>query len=184
MSKDMSIKENLFLLSSFIWFLHWGSCIFSKLVDMVILDSVCQSVTYWFLNKYLPRKKINLEILHRGLKREKVCGYCDVSSKSYKPRNFLIELDTYMNKELYTKTLLHELVHLKQWVIGSLREKRGKMYYDKELVNNYEYLNQPHEIEAREEELILYDLYTNDKDSMTVSKAAHNSPNHIQFVVY
>ena len=146
--------------------------------------SVCQNVTYWFLNKYLPRKKINLEILHRGLKREKVCGYCDVSSKSYKPRNFLIELDTYMNKELYTKTLLHELVHLKQWVIGSLREKRGKMYYDKELVNNYEYLNQPHEIEAREEELILYDLYTNDKDGMTVSKAAHNSPNHIQFVVY
>ena len=145
---------------------------------------VCQNVTYWFLNKYLPRKKINLEILHRGLKREKVCGYCDVSSKSYKPRNFLIELDTYMNKELYTKTLLHELVHLKQWVIGSLREKRGKMYYDKELVNNYEYLNQPHEIEAREEELILYDLYTNDKNSMTVSKAAHNSPNHIQFVVY
>ncbi len=161
-----------------------GNMYFLEISGYGYSRSVCQSVTYWFLNKYLPRKKINLEILHRGLKREKVCGYCDVSSKSYKPRNFLIELDTYMNKELYTKTLLHELVHLKQWVIGSLREKRGKMYYDKELVNNYEYLNQPHEIEAREEELILYDLYTNDKDSMTVSKAAHNSPNHIQFVVY
>ena len=67
--------------------------------------SVCQNVTYWFLNKYLPRKKINLEILHRGLKREKVCGYCDVSSKSYKPRNFLIELDNFY---LYKKNLLEK----------------------------------------------------------------------------
>ncbi len=122
---------------------------------------LCESVTNWFLSKFFPRHIISVEILHRGLKREGVCGYCDVNGSSYRPRNFLIELDTYMSKELYIKTLLHELVHLQQWVNGSLREKRGKTYYCKELVESYEYLNQPHEIEARKEELILYDLYLN-----------------------
>ena len=161
-----------------------GNMYFLEISGYGYPKSVCQNVTYWFLNKYLPRHKINIEILHRRLKSDGVCGYCDVNGSSYKPRNFLIELDTYMKKELYIKTLLHELVHLKQWVIGSLREKRGKMYYDKELINNYEYLYQPHEIEARKEELILYDLFTNHKEMWTVQEAAHKSTKRFQFVVY
>ena len=32
---------------------------------------------------------------------------CDVDGCGYRPRNFLIELDTYMTEELYIKTLLH-----------------------------------------------------------------------------
>ena len=58
------------------------------------------------------------------------------------------------------------------------------MYYDKELVNNYEYLHQPHEIEARKEELILYDLFTNHKEMWTDQEAAHTSTKRSQFVVY
>lgn len=117
---------------------------------------VCKSVTLWFLNKFFPRHKIYLEIVHRGLKREHVFGYCDVIGESYRPRDFLIELDTYMSEESYIKTLLHELVHLKQWVDGSLRFRYGKMCYCKEPVENYEYWYQPHEIEAREQEELLY----------------------------
>lgn len=119
----------------------------------------CESVTAWFLNKFFPRHKIDVEILHRGLKRECVYGYCDVVGDSYRPRQFLIELNTYMSEELYIKTLLHELTHLRQWVIGSLRQKRGKMYYDKEPVEFYDYWHQPHEIEAREQEETLYYEY-------------------------
>ncbi len=37
MSKDMSGKEKLIFISSFIWFLHWSSCIISLLLDTVIL---------------------------------------------------------------------------------------------------------------------------------------------------
>ncbi len=120
---------------------------------------LCEDVTTWFLNKFLPRHKIDVEILHRGLKREHVYGYCDVVDGTYRPRSFLIELDTYMDKELYIKTLLHELVHLRQWVVGSLRSKRGKMYYGKQKVEDYEYEDQPHEIEAREQEETLYEEY-------------------------
>ncbi len=81
---------------------------------------LCEDVTTWFLNRFLPRHKIEVEILHRGLKREQVYGYCDYVGESYRPREFLIELQTHMDEELYIKTLLHELVHLRQWVIGSL----------------------------------------------------------------
>ena len=124
---------------------------------------LCQDVTAWFLNKFLPRHKITVEILHHGLKREQVYGYCDYVGDSYRPREFLIELDTYMHEELYIQTLLHELVHLRQWVLGSLRSKRGKMYYDKEPVEFYDYWHQPHEVEAREQEQTLYVQYLIEK---------------------
>ena len=120
---------------------------------------LCKDVTTWFMNKFLPRHKIDLEILHRGLNREQVYGYCDYVGQSYRPREFLIELNTHLDEELYIKTLLHELVHLRQWVVGSLRIRYGKLCYSKEPVESYDYWYQPHEIEAREQEKILYQQY-------------------------
>jgi len=120
---------------------------------------LCETVTSWFLNKFLPRHKINVEILHRGLARESVYGYCDFMDEASRPRHFLIELHTHMNEELYIQTLLHELVHLRQWVMGSLQLRRGKMCYCKEPVEKYDYFYQPHEIEAREQEQTLYGQY-------------------------
>jgi len=117
---------------------------------------VCEDVTIWFLNRFLPRHRLDVRIVHRGLKRELVYGWCDFEDDYKRPRSFLIELQSFMNEELYIKTLLHELVHLRQWVIGSLRSKRGKMYYGKVPVELYDYWEQPHEIEAREQEEILY----------------------------
>jgi hypothetical protein len=120
---------------------------------------ICEDVTSWFLNTYYPRHKIAIDIVHRGLKRDKVVGYCDVIGPSHRPRHFLIELQSNMSKELYIKTLFHELTHLAQWVDGSLRFRHGKMRYCQEPVENYDYEYQPHEIEARESEEVLYDLY-------------------------
>jgi len=131
---------------------------------------LCEDVSVWFLNKFFPRHKIDLEIVHRGLKREHVYGYCDYVGESYRPREFLIELQTYMDDEIYTKTLLHELTHLRQWVIGSLRSKRGKMYYGKECVEDFDYWHQPHEIEAREQEETLYLEYLLDKHGHYATK--------------
>ena len=133
---------------------------------------VCEDVTSWFLNKYFPRHKITVEILHRGLKREGVNGYCDHVGESYRPREFLIEIDTYLDEELYIKTLLHELTHLRQWVVGSLRVRYGKMCYCKEPVEIYDYWHQPHEIEAREQEETLYLEYLFEKNGWTDQKVA------------
>lgn len=142
---------------------------------------LCEDVTCWFLNKFFPRHKIYVEILHRGLKREGVNGYCDLVGEQYRPREFLIELDTHMDEELYIKTLLHELTHLQQWVAGSLRVRYGKLCYSKEPVENYEYFNQPHEIEARKQENVLYLEYMLEKHG-PVEQVAHTPsvrPRHL-----
>ena len=67
---------------------------------------LCEDVTCWFLNRFFPRHKITVDIVHRGLNRECVYGYCDYVGESYRPRHFLIELNTHMDEELYTKTIL------------------------------------------------------------------------------
>jgi hypothetical protein len=140
---------------------------------------LCEDVTSWFLNKYYPRHKIDVDIVHRGLKREGVYGYCDVIGRSHRPRHFLIELQTEMSKELYIKILFHELKHLAQWVDGSLRFRHGKMCYCQEPVEKYDYVDQPHEIEARKWEEILYDLYLNDKQGVPATKPDQIFPNRL-----
>ena len=144
---------------------------------------LCEDVTSWFLNKYFPRHKIRIDIVHRGLKREHVYGYCDTADESYRQRHFLIELDTYMCKELYTQTLLHELTHLAQWIRGSLRSRYGKLCYCKEPVEKYEYWHQPHEIEARHMEEELYHEYLLDRNLVTVDEVVRSFPNRLTQVL-
>ena len=48
------------------------------------------------------------------------------------------------------------MFHMKQFIDGTLKTKRSKMYYKNELVDNYDYEDQPHEIEARNFEEKLY----------------------------
>jgi hypothetical protein len=88
----------------------------------------------------------------------------------------LIELQTNMDLETYTKTLIHELVHVRQWVFGSLRQKRGKMYYGSTNVEDLDYDDQPHEIEAREQEETLYITYLIETGQMFPRK---NRPRHL-----
>ena len=140
---------------------------------------ICEDVTSWFLNNFFPRHKISVDIIHRGLKNEQVVGYCDVVGHNYRPRHFMIELQTDMSKEVYIKTLLHELVHLKQWVEGSLHFRSGKLCYSTEPVENWSYEDQPHEIEAREEEVRLYDWYMNDTFGVPDGKVAQRFSNRL-----
>ena len=45
---------------------------------------------------------------------------------------------------------------MKQFINGTLKTKWSKMYYKNEPVENYDYEDQPHEIEARNFEEKLY----------------------------
>ena len=144
---------------------------------------LCESVASWFINEFFPRHKLTVDIVHRGLKREEVRGYCDVVGDAQRPRHFLIELDTYMDKELYVKTLFHELTHMAQWIRGSLRHRYGKLCYCKTPVENWEYWYQPHEIEAREEEERLYVMYLTDTFAVPAQEVAQQwFPNRLTAV--
>ena len=140
---------------------------------------ICEDVTTWFLNRFLPRYRLDVRIVHRGLKRELVYGWCDFEDDYVRPRSFLIELQVFMNRELYIQTLLHELVHVRQWVLGDLRQKRGKMYYGPHKIEDYDYEDQPHEIEAREQEVTLYQEYMSEKNPVPVLQVAQCFPNRL-----
>ena len=120
---------------------------------------LCEDVVCWFVSKHLPRHKLEIEILHRGMKREGAYGYCDVAGRHYNPREFLIELDTHLDKETYITVLLHELYHILQFVSGELKLKSSKRYYKGECMEDLEYYEQPHEIAARWNERVLYGEY-------------------------
>jgi len=47
-------------------------------------------------------------------------------------------------------------VHLRQWVRGTLQYKSGRMLFNNERISKYEYMEQPHEIEAYASEEPLY----------------------------
>ena len=106
-----------------------------------------------------------------------------MNGPSSRPRAFLIDLQAHMERELYIKTLFHELTHMAQWIDGKLRFRHGKMRYCQEPVENYDYEHQPHEIEARKMENILYDRYLNDKEGRPVKQVAQQAfPNRLRAV--
>ena len=113
---------------------------------------LCEDIASWFINKYVPRHKFYVRIVHKGLKREHSFGFCDFVDQAYRPRVFVIEVQSNLSKEFYIKTLLHEFVHLRQWLQGTLKMRSGKMYFDGESVEKYEYMDQPHEVEAYDSE--------------------------------
>ena len=127
---------------------------------------LCEDVTDWFITKFLPRHKLHIGIQHRGLKREGAYGFCDIDSDYgciNRPREFKIDLQSNMTEELYITTLLHEMVHLRQWVRGQLKFKSGRMTWGEIRVATLEYDSQPHEIEAFGMERPLYLEYMWDK---------------------
>jgi hypothetical protein len=120
---------------------------------------LCRDVVNWFVSKHLPRHKLDITVLHRSLKKDGAYGYCDVSGRHHNPRDFLIEMDTHLDKETYTTVLLHEMIHLYDFCIGELKLKSSKRYYKGECVEDIEYWKQPHEIRAHYMEKVLYREY-------------------------
>ena len=54
------------------------------------------------------------------------------------------------------------------------------MCYCEEPVENYDYKDQPHEIEARDSEIILYDLYMSDKQGSPVNAPSTGFANRLR----
>ena len=113
---------------------------------------LCEDILIWFITKFYPRHKIDITVSHRGMKREGAYGYCDIMGGERHPRTFLIELQSNMDKRLYALTLLHELIHVKHWIDGTMRLNRGNRIYRGINVEEMDYSDQPHEVEAHENE--------------------------------
>ena len=119
----------------------------------------CERVVNWFVNEYLPRHKILINVDHKGLRRENIFGWMWAADCDHRPRDFEIELHAGMKPDLYIETLLHELWHLYQHVHGSLRDKHGKRFWRGVDHSKTNYDDQPWEKEAYAKEKDLVDDY-------------------------
>ena len=112
----------------------------------------------WFVDYHkLNRFKIDFDVVVRGMLREGMFGGCTVMDAYHRPRHFLIELHSGLDRYEFISTLMHELVHVKQFV---LKHKVTKSYcfrnsgYDKQLWHgkvidpSTPYHDEPWEIEA------------------------------------
>ena len=119
----------------------------------------CASIVNWFLDTYLPRHKIIVNVDHKGLLREGIFGWVWAADCDLRPRDFEIEIHNRLDPKLYTETLLHELWHLYQHVKGDLKDKHQKRLWKCIDHSETDYEDQPWEKEAHGMEEKLYREY-------------------------
>lgn len=109
-----------------------------------------------FLNELLDKRDRKVEIIvsvrGAGLAKH-VDGYCLCTEEhdNGKPREIYVEVRGDKGLDFLIKCLAHELVHVWQMMTGRINEK--------EYLGTKDYWNSPWEVEARELELPLYEMY-------------------------
>jgi len=93
-------------------------------------------------------------------------GFCEYSDTNFSPKSFILEINKDLEGEELTKTVIHEMVHVKQYVKGQLKERYNPVHHHlwhKEMiiVNDDNFYSVPWEVEARELEQILFERYSN-----------------------
>jgi hypothetical protein len=119
----------------------------------------CLDLISWFLEKYLPKHKLDVNVYHRGLIREGGYGFCVVEDCDYRPRSFLIEIHNRLSLEDYLQTIIHEMWHVYQHVRGDLRDKGALRFWKGIDYTEVDYENLPWEMEAFKMEKILLEEY-------------------------
>lgn len=119
----------------------------------------CQNIVDWFIQKHLPKHKLEIVVNHRGMLRDGVYGWVGVTDCNWRPRAFEIEMHNHMDPEHYTRTLLHELWHVYQHVMGALKDKHGKRYWRGIDHSQTDYEDQPWEQQAFQMEEVLFEEY-------------------------
>jgi hypothetical protein len=109
-----------------------------------------------FLNELLDGKERKVEVVisvrGAGL-AEHVDGYC-LCTEEYdngKPKEIFVEVRGDKGLDFLIKCLAHELTHVWQMMTGRIDEKTYR--------NTNDHYNSPWEIEARELEMPLYEMY-------------------------
>jgi len=123
-------------------------------------NNVVYAACEYYLNRLVSsrlRKHIMIDIEFRKRLDDDADGYCEVSGVNArnKPREFTIQIQKNKSERYMLMTLAHEMVHLKQYVMGELDETMD-VWNGKRVSSKVSYWDSPWEIEARGRELGLY----------------------------
>ncbi|MGZ4850510.1 MAG: hypothetical protein ACXV2C_03915 [Candidatus Bathyarchaeia archaeon] len=130
-----------------------------------ISTAMCRKAALYFGKKLLSKRIYDNITIRLVFKDMRICAECEcfIDEK----RNFTIYLRKDMGTRRMLLSLAHEMVHVKQWATGEMKEYirdmekckfQGKIYNAVDTHENY-WLNQPWEIEARGWEMGLYKTF-------------------------
>lgn len=125
---------------------------------------ISKSAVSFVLNKFCPIMQRRMLVLVRGVKglldKTGEYGSCSYIDSSVDRRVFEIEIDKGLSLPVYIRTLMHELVHVKQYAKNEMKylarsHKYTKWHNEKIDTDSVDYWELPWEIEAhgREEGL-------------------------------
>lgn len=131
-----------------------------------------KSAVYFFMKKMCPRLKNKISLRIIGVKelskKEGINGDCDILDVENKyPREFVIRLDSSSNIKLYLKSLMHEMVHMKQFARRELIHKGPVFRWQGQIIDpeKIDYWDHPWEIEAHGRETgLLYQFLCKNED--------------------
>jgi len=132
-----------------------------------------EQAAYFFesvlFKRKLPSLVLNIELIHRLKYKEDTEGDCIWEDRRTKPREFTIRLDSSNNLADLIETLAHEMVHVKQYALGEMKDSGISLdlvyWQNKEYdSSNVHYYDWPWEIEAAGRETGLYVRYMEEFD--------------------
>ena len=129
--------------------------------------SLAQKVAYWSLDQLVSRRmqevlQINIEIKPFVNEGNNV-GYTTWEHDNIRPREFLIEVDKTIEEDEFVETIIHEMVHVKQFAKEELKERfkpyHRELWFGKEIDTKNKYSSLPWEKDAYKLQEKLYNEY-------------------------
>lgn len=102
----------------------------------------------WRLHKNIF---VEIEVVENLFIDENAIGFTAIEGETIRPREFKIVLDSKLSNRDFIRTVMHEMVHVRQWAKGELKERVRPLaatYWMNEDHTNTKYEDQPWEIEA------------------------------------
>ena len=109
--------------------------------------------------------EIDFQLIANLSNKEGICGDCIWEETNYRPKYFIVRLDSKLPEQDYLTTLAHELVHVRQYARGDLYDYcqkdgirwKGTKYLS--IHDEEDHEDHPWEKEATKLETSLYDEF-------------------------
>jgi hypothetical protein len=120
-------------------------------------ELVCVDVISWFDERFLYEFNYDITVEHNELEEY---AFVYVSGELEDSNEFVIEIEKSLSVEEYIKSLIHEMIHVEDYLKKNLTSgKNGTRYWKGLYYDPNDYKNQPWEIRASSLESHLFEEY-------------------------
>ena len=103
---------------------------------------IVRNTIEWFLPKYVGGHILSICVHDKRMNREGTHAACSVVGRCCRPREFMIEMNNSLEEKEYISSLIHELIHIKQWIFQQriTRENLKNFWYGEHIDDDVEYM--------------------------------------------